>query len=150
MCALVPRGALCRPTSPFSDLSAMPKYPETQLHVQTYLDRLVYQSFNHPGRRSRKTLIPHPGVLPCHPGGCWREGAGAKGQVVNKQEKAKAGSWEEEITQREAIHLVRLDCGISSSREEDLRKRGMTFGRNVLLQDRSQGKRRSSPVTGYI
>lgn len=41
---------------------------------------------------------------------------------MSKKEKGKAGPWEEETTQREENHLVRLDCGISSSREEDLRK----------------------------
>lgn len=66
----------------------MPKYHETQLHVQTYIDRLVRESFSHPGRRNRETLIPRPSSLcsAVSPGECWGEGADAQGQVVNEQE----------------------------------------------------------------
>lgn len=69
----------CRPRNPFSDILAMIKYPETQ-HVQTYIDRLVCESFNHPGLRNKEapilcptSLIPHPSSL-CSAmlsGECW-------------------------------------------------------------------------------
>lgn len=93
--ALMPREASCRPRSPFSDLLAVPKYPETQPHVQTYINRLVCESFNHPGHRSRDILNPRPlSLLPPPLSLCpampptehWGKGADALEQVGNEQE----------------------------------------------------------------
>lgn len=44
---------------------------------------------------------------------------------MSKGEKGKAGAWGKETAWREGNHLLRLNCGMSRSREEGLRKRAV-------------------------